>query len=83
MYKEELTAKAAVKAATEKDSNAQSNVDQEAGKGGKQEGQGNEGDAGDEGDEGDEDDEDDEGDESQEEDEGNEEDTVKYIVVDD
>ena len=35
LYKEELTTKAAVKAATEKDSNAQSNIDQEASKRGK------------------------------------------------
>ena len=48
LYKEELTAKAAVKAAAKKDSNAQSNVDQEAGEGGEQEGQGDEGDVGDE-----------------------------------
>jgi len=70
LYKEELTAKAAAK----KDSNAQSNVDQEAGEGGEQEGQGDEGDKGDK---------DDGDDKSQEEDEGNKEDTVKYIVVDD
>ncbi len=44
----------------------QGNLDQEAGKGGEQEGQGNE----------------DDEDESQEEDKGHEEDTVKYIVVD-
>ena len=49
-----------------KDSNVQGNLDQEAGKGGEQEGQGNE----------------DDEDESQEEDKGHEEDTVKYIVVD-
>jgi len=40
--------------AAKKDSNAQSNVDQEAGEGGEQEGQGDEGDKGDEGDEDDE-----------------------------
>jgi len=74
LYEEELTAKAAAKAAAKRDSNARSNVDQEAGKGGEQEGQG------DEGNEGDEDDEDNRDDESQGEDEGNE-DTVKYIVV--
>ena len=73
LYKEELTAKATVKAAAKKDSNIQSSVNQEAGKGGKQ-GQGNEGDKGDE---------DNEDDESQEEDKGNEEDTIEYIVVDD
>ena len=73
LYKEELTAKAAAK----KDSNAQSNVDQEANKGGKQEGQGSKGD------EGDKDDKDDKGDKSQEEDKSNKEDTIKYIVVDD
>ena len=67
LYEEEATAKAAAKAAAKKDSNAQGNVDQEAGEGGGQ-GQGDEGD---------------EGDESQEEDESDEEDTVKYIVVDD
>ena len=35
LYKEELTTKATIKAATKKDSNIQSNIDQEAGKGGK------------------------------------------------
>ena len=81
LYEEELTAKAAAK----KDSNVQSNVDQEAGEGGEQEGQGNEGNAGDRGNEDDKDDEDnedDKGNESQEEDEDDEEDTVKYIVDD-
>ena len=51
MYEEEATAKAAAEAATKKDSNAQGNVDQEAGEGGGQEGQGDEGDEGDEDDE--------------------------------
>ena len=50
-----------------------SNVDQEASKGGEQEGQGNKGD---------ESDKDDEDNKSQEEDKGNKEDTVKYIIVD-
>ena len=82
LYKEELTAKAT----TKKDSNVQSNVDQEAGEGGKQEGQGNEGNAGDGGnkdDKNNEDNEDNKGNKSQEEDKGNKEDTVKYIVVND
>ena len=79
LYEEELTAKVAAK----KDSNAQSNVDQEAGEEGEQEGQGNKGDAGDGGDEDDEDNKDDEGNKSQEEDEGNKEDTIKYIIVND
>jgi|SRR6266702_2199660 len=73
LYKEEATAKAAAKAITKKDSNAQGNVDQETGEGGGQEGQGDEGN------------ESDESDESQEEDKGDEgdkEDIVKYIVVD-
>ena len=35
LYKEELTTKAAAKAAAKRDSNIRSNIDQEAGKGGK------------------------------------------------
>ena len=87
LYEEEIAAKAAAKAAAKtaakKDSNAQGNVDQEAGEGGEQKGQGNEGDEGDEGNKGNKDDEDNKDDESQEEDKGNKEDSVKYIVVDD
>jgi len=64
LYKEELTAKAAVKAVTKKDSNAQSNINQEAGEGGEQEGQGNEGNAGNKGDKGDKDDKDNKGNKS-------------------
>src|SRR6202041_422909 len=66
LYKEEATAKAAAEAAAKKDSNAQGNVDQEAGKGGGQEGQGDEGNEDDEGNKDDEGDESDESDESQE-----------------
>ncbi|XTI93617.1 hypothetical protein V2W45_1348093, partial [Cenococcum geophilum] len=71
---EEATAKATAEAAAKKDFNAQGNIDQEAGEGGRQEGQGNEGDKDDEGNK---------SNKSQEEDEGDKEDTVKYIVVDD
>ena len=87
LYKEEIAAKAAAKAAVKKDSNAQGNVDQEAGEEeGDQKGQGDKGNKGDKGNEGDEDDKDDKDNkdnESQEEDKGNEEDSVKYIVIDD
>ena len=76
LYKEELTAKAAAKAAAKRDSNARSNVDQEAGEGGEQKGQG------DKGDKGDKDNKDDGDDKSQEENKGNK-DTVKYIIVND
>ena len=81
LYKEEIAAKAAAKAAAKKDSNIQGNVDQDAGKGGKQEGQGDKGNKGDKGNEGDKDDKDDKDNKSQEEDKGNKEDNIKYIVV--
>ena len=64
----------------EKDSNAQSNIDQEAGKRGKQKGQSNKGNKGNKGDK---DNEDNKNNKDNKDNESQEEDSVKYIVVDD
>ena len=77
MYKEELAAKTATKATAKKDSNIQSNIDQEASKGGKQKGQGDKGNKGDKSNK------DGEDNESQKKDKGSKEDTVKYIIIND